>query len=78
VLFTSVASVNGSISNFAIVANDAAALAGTSSAAILYSTSTGNLFYDQNGTLAGLGNRGGNFAMLFGLPTLAAIDFAVE
>jgi Ca2+-binding RTX toxin-like protein len=77
-MFTSVNSVNGSISNFATVANDAAALTGTSSAAILYSTSTGNLFYNQNGTSAGLGNSGGNFATLSGLPTLAASDFLIE
>jgi Ca2+-binding RTX toxin-like protein len=77
--FTNVtATGNGSILNFATVANDAAALSGTSSAAILYSSSTGNLFYNQNGTLAGLGNSGGNFATLSGLPTLAASDFLIE
>jgi Ca2+-binding RTX toxin-like protein len=77
-VFASVTSANGWISNFATVANDAAALAGTSSAAILYSTSTGNLFYNQNGTLAGLGNSGGNFAQLPNLPNLTASNFIIE
>jgi Ca2+-binding RTX toxin-like protein len=65
----------GAPANFATVTNDAAALAGTSSAAILYSSSTGNLFYNQNGTLAGLGTSGGNFATLTGLPNLVVNDF---
>jgi hypothetical protein len=65
----------GSPANFATVANDAAALAGTSSSAILYSASTGNLFYNQNGALAGLGASGGNFATLTGMPNLVVDDF---
>jgi hypothetical protein len=52
-------------------------LTGTSSAAILYSASSGNLFYNQNGTLAGLGGDGGNFATLIGRPNLVASDFIV-
>jgi Ca2+-binding RTX toxin-like protein len=76
--FTSIPTVFtpfGSPSNFATVANDAAALTGTSSAVILYSSSTGNLFYNQNGTSAGLGTNGGNFATLTGMPNLVASDF---
>jgi Ca2+-binding RTX toxin-like protein len=76
--FTNItANADRSLSNFATVANDAAALTGTSSAAILYSASTGNLFYNQNGTLAGLGTSGGNFATLTGLPNLISTDFVV-
>jgi Ca2+-binding RTX toxin-like protein len=78
--FTNItADVNRNLTNtkFATVANDAAALTGTSSAAILYSSSTGNLFYNQNGTLAGLGTSGGNFATLTGLPNLMSYDFLV-
>jgi Ca2+-binding RTX toxin-like protein len=77
-VFANVTSANGTLTNFSTVANDAAALAGTSSAAILYSTSTGNLFYNQNGTLAGLGISGGNFAQLANLPNLTASDFLIE
>jgi Ca2+-binding RTX toxin-like protein len=61
--------------NFATVADDTVAV--KSSAAILYSASTGNLFYNQNGTLPGLGANGSNFATLTGLPNLVASDFIV-
>jgi hypothetical protein len=52
-------------------------LTGTQSAAIVYSRDSGNLFYNQNGATAGWGANGGNFAVLFGLPTLAATDLAI-
>ena len=51
-------------------------LVAASSAAIVYSSTTGNLFYNQNGTAAGYGT-GGNFAVLTGLPALAATDFNI-
>jgi serralysin len=68
--------VTGGLSptNFATVANDA--LADDSAASIVYSQQTGNLFYNQNGIAAGYGN-GGNFAVVSGLPALAASDFTV-
>jgi glycerophosphoryl diester phosphodiesterase len=47
--------------SFASVNSDA--LAATSSAFITFSTTTGRLFYNQNGTTAGLG-KGGHFATL--------------
>ena len=62
-------------SEFAIVANDAAAA--TNTAFIVYSQGTGNLFYNQNGALAGLG-IGAEFATLTGHPLLAATDFIIE
>jgi Beta-1,3-glucanase/RTX calcium-binding nonapeptide repeat (4 copies) len=66
--------------NFASVTTDA--LAATSAAHITFSTSTGHLFYNQNGSTAGLGT-GGHFATLSdingngisGANTLLATDF---
>lgn len=62
-LFTAITSGIGTgfsnKSEFAVVANDAAAAA--SQALIVYSQGTGDLFYNQNGVLAGLG-AGGVFA----------------
>jgi Ca2+-binding RTX toxin-like protein len=71
---------NGSISNFLAVTNDNAALTSTSTAAILYSLNTGNLYYNQDGATAGLGTNGGNFATVIaenGHPVLAASDFII-
>ncbi len=68
--------VNGSIgANFAIVTSDNVGLIGTSSAAILYNASTGNMFYNSDGTTPGLGS-GGNFATLLA-PALTASDFLI-
>jgi serralysin len=67
------------------VTNDT--LAGGQSAAIVYSTSSGNLFYNSDGVASGgtggLGINGGNFAVLLplsaiiGLPSITATDFAI-
>ena len=62
-------------SEFAIVANDVAAA--TNKAFIVYSQGTGNLFYNQNGALAGLGT-GAMFATLTGDSLLAATDFIIQ
>jgi serralysin len=59
-------------SNFAIVTDDASAA--TSTAAIVYNSGSGSLFYNTNGIDVGFGN-GGQFASLFGQPTLSACDF---
>jgi Ca2+-binding RTX toxin-like protein len=82
--------VGGAIgSNFTTVTNDT--LAGGQSAAIVYSTSSGNLFYNSDGIASGgtggLGINGGNFAVLSKvpltvgglpvLPVLLATDFAI-
>jgi Ca2+-binding RTX toxin-like protein len=59
-------------SDFASVANDSLAL--TANAFIVYSASTGNLFYNQNRTLAGAGS-GGLFATIAPSLSLASSDF---
>ncbi|MFM6110564.1 MAG: hypothetical protein ACKPCK_09675 [Dolichospermum sp.] len=51
-------------------------LAGTSNALIVYSSSSGSLFYNENGTAAGLGT-GGEFAILATVPTLTASNFSL-
>ncbi|MGL5878303.1 MAG: calcium-binding protein [Xenococcaceae cyanobacterium] len=61
---------------FANVSNDAAAIEGLSSAAIVYSTGSGNLFYNQNGLESGLGS-GGQFVTLLGIPALSYTDIIV-
>ena len=64
--------------SFATIGSDGAALTTTSSAAILYSPSTGNLFYNQNGAIAGLGGgTSDSFANVSGNPLLTASDFSV-
>jgi len=59
-------------SNFAVVANNS--LVAASNAFIVYSSGTGHLFYNQNGSVAGLGT-GANFAVFTGNPSLTANDF---
>jgi serralysin len=59
---------------FGTVTEDASV--GSSAAAIVYNTSNGKLFYNTNGVDAGLGN-GGQFANIFGQPTLSARDFTL-
>jgi serralysin len=61
--------------NFAIVANDT--LVGASSASIVYSQTTGSLFYNADLTTAGLGAKGGQFAKLTNNPIITANDFAI-
>ncbi|MBN3925715.1 tandem-95 repeat protein, partial [Nostoc sp. NMS4] len=52
-------------------------LAGTSTAKIVYDPVSGQLFYNQNGSVAGFGS-GGLFATLTGAPTLTASDFVLQ
>jgi Ca2+-binding RTX toxin-like protein len=59
---------------FAVVTADTAVA--TSAALIVYSQGSGNLFYNANGAIAGLGS-GAQFATLTGLPVLSANDFTV-
>jgi Ca2+-binding RTX toxin-like protein len=61
-------------SNFAVVANNS--LVAASNAFIVYSSGTGRLFYNQNGSAAGLGT-GDNFAVLSGNPSLTANNFVL-
>jgi Ca2+-binding RTX toxin-like protein len=62
-------------SEFAVVASDA--IAATADALIVYSSDTGNLFYNQNGITADFGG-GALFATLNGIPTLSADDFVLQ
>lgn len=77
--FTALNSVAGSgfsvAGEFASVADDTAAA--TSSASIVYSRATGNLFYNQNGAASGLGT-GAQFATLSGLPNITASDILIR
>jgi Ca2+-binding RTX toxin-like protein len=62
--------------SFAAVANDT--LVGSSSAFIVYSKDTGNLFYNANGAAAGLG-FGAQFAILDNAPqNLSASNFTIS
>ena len=61
--------------DFAIVANDS--LAGASTAFIVYSTATGNLFYNQDGARIDF-ETATPFTKLTGMPTLSANDFVVQ
>ncbi|MBW4496586.1 MAG: calcium-binding protein, partial [Oscillatoria princeps RMCB-10] len=76
--FTTLSAAAGATSlgaEFATVTTDTAAA--TSAADIVYNSVTGNLFYNQNGTVAGLGT-GAQFAILAGQPVLAATDFIIQ
>ncbi len=77
--FTALGSVVGSgfniASEFAVVGSDATAA--TASALIVYSSDSGNLFYNQNGVASGLGS-GAEFASLSGIPALSANDFILQ
>ncbi|WP_445636438.1 hypothetical protein NSTC745_01339 [Nostoc sp. DSM 114161] len=82
--FTAISSSPGigfsNASDFAVINLDPLNLTislGLSSAVILYNSSTGGLFYNQNRLLLGLGN-GGQFATLTGAPNLTASDFIIQ
>ncbi|MFN6538962.1 MAG: VCBS domain-containing protein [Nostoc sp. EkiNYC01] len=64
-------------SEFAVINSDTTILLGITTAEIIYNSSNGKLFYNQNGLLAGLGS-GGQFATLTGAPSLAATDFIIQ
>lgn len=60
---------------FAVVRNNSAA--SSSSAEIVYVSSSGNLYYNPNGSDAGFGG-GGQFAKLTGKPDLTESDFLIQ
>ena len=60
--------------DFAVVASDN--LVESNNALVVYSSATGNLFYNQNGAETGLGS-GAAFVTLSGQPKLTATDFLV-
>jgi Ca2+-binding RTX toxin-like protein len=76
--FTALSSIVGDglsqVSDFTTVEDDD--LAATSSAYLVYSISSGSLYYNQNGVAAGLGT-GAEFANLLNIPSLIAADFAI-
>ncbi|MEB3341347.1 calcium-binding protein [Okeania sp.] len=76
--FTSLDSRAGnrlSAKDFAILKDNADAA--TSSAEIVYNSSTGDLFYNANGDVAGFGS-GGKFAILTNEPALSRTDFILQ
>jgi Ca2+-binding RTX toxin-like protein len=77
--FTALTSAAGNgfsvASEFAVVSSDADAA--TTGALITYSSATGNLFYHQNGSAAGLGS-GAMFATLSSSPALTVADFVIQ
>ncbi len=62
-------------SEFATVTSDSAAA--TSGAFIVYNSTNGRLFYNQNGSSSGFGS-GAQFAALSGNPVLLATDFVIR
>ena len=60
--------------DFAVVSRDA--LVASSQALIVYSSGSGNLFYNQNGSDVGLGS-GGHFAKLNNAPDLVTESFEI-
>jgi len=77
--FTSISSAAGTgfsvASEFAKVTTDA--LAATRAADIVYNSTTGGLFYNQNGTAPGFGT-GGKFLTLTNKPALTATQFLIQ
>ncbi|HEY9728417.1 MAG TPA: calcium-binding protein [Chroococcales cyanobacterium] len=77
--FTALTSLAGNgfsvASEFAVVGSDAAAA--TSSALIVYNSTNGNLFYNQNGAAGGFGT-GAQFAVLSDSPLISASDFIIQ
>jgi Ca2+-binding RTX toxin-like protein len=61
--------------NFITVDDDS--LVDTQSAAIVYSLSSGGLFYNQNGATVGYGTNGGEFANILGSAPLVGSDFTI-
>jgi Ca2+-binding RTX toxin-like protein len=76
--FTALSSVVGNglsqASNFTTVDDDD--LAATSNAFLVYSRSSGSLYYNQNGNAAGLGT-GAELLNLLNIPTLTTTDFTI-
>lgn len=62
-------------SEFAVV--NSASLASSSIAKIVFNSTTGDLFYNQNGAISGLGS-GSRFAVLSGVTSLSAGSFLVR
>ncbi|MHC5821069.1 MAG: choice-of-anchor Q domain-containing protein, partial [Nostoc sp.] len=76
--FTALSSIVGNglsqASNFTTVDDDD--LVATSNAFLVYSRSSGSLYYNQNGNAAGLGT-GAEFINVLNIPTLTTADFTI-
>ncbi|MEH1819450.1 MAG: Calx-beta domain-containing protein [Nostoc sp.] len=76
--FTALSSIVGNglsqVSDFTTVDDDD--LAATSNAFLVYSRSSGSLYYNQNGNAAGLGT-GAELINLLNIPTLTTTDFTI-
>jgi Ca2+-binding RTX toxin-like protein len=72
--FVGLSNGSGFAAQFAIVSNETEAY--NSSALIVYNSSNGALFYNQDGATTGYGT-GGQFATLVNTPALAASDFTI-
>lgn len=68
-------SITQSGGNTAIVRSDAAAA--TSQGLIVYNSSNGKLFYNENKALSGFG-QGSVFSVLRNAPTVATTDFVIQ
>ncbi len=75
--FSTISSLVGAPMGTNFIAVDDDTLVANQTAVVVYSMSSGSLFYNQNGAVAGLGTNGGEFATLLGAPTLASTDFTV-
>jgi Ca2+-binding RTX toxin-like protein len=77
--FTALTSIAGNgfsvASEFAVVSSNIAVA--TANALIVYSSGTGNLFYNQNGSATGLG-AGDQFNTLSNIPGLNTDDFVLQ
>jgi hypothetical protein len=72
---TTAANTALSTSEFAVV--NSASLASSSVAKIVFNSTIGDLFYNQNGAMSGLGS-GGIFAVLSGVTSLSSGSFTVQ
>jgi Ca2+-binding RTX toxin-like protein len=73
--FTAFGSIMDLGNEFAVVGSDAAA--GSADAMIVYSSQTGNLFYNADEATSGLGS-GAQFASFSNIPALSAGDFVIQ
>jgi Ca2+-binding RTX toxin-like protein len=75
--FSTITSAAGTAigANFITVDDDS--LVAAQSASIVYSLSSGGLFYNQNGNATGYGTNGGEFANILGSTPLVSSDFSI-
>jgi hypothetical protein len=76
---TNTANGNLTTSEFAVIDEsvNGAAIAGANIARIVFNRFNGDLFYNPDGAIAGLGS-GGYFAKLSGVSSMSATDFVLQ